>query len=93
MSTRIIRTAIFAAVTLGAPAVAAADSRPATVAVTHAPKAAVGDEAASYSQRETQDPQAAQFEGGMIESTGGGGVVVISGVALVAFVLLAIMLL
>jgi len=47
----------------------------------------------SYSQRETQEPQAAQFQGGMIESTAGGGtVVVISGVALAAFIVLALML-
>ena len=83
---------MFAAVTLAAPAVAAADA-PTVTSTTTTPRMAAADEAVSYSQRETQEPQAAQFQGGMIESTAGGGtVVVISGVALAAFIVLALML-
>jgi hypothetical protein len=97
MSTRILRTALFAFTTFSAPVLAsAAPARPVPaqkVASTQAPKAAVSSETSSYAQRDAKDKQTAQFQGGFIESSGGGTVVVISGAALVLVLFLAILVL
>ena len=96
MPNRILRTAFLAsAITLGLPAVASATpNKPATLEASAKPLPARADQsaAASYAEREANEKQAAEFEGGLIESTGGGTVVVISGAALVAFLLLAIII-
>ena len=93
MTNQILRTALLAAITF-TPALAAADhARPTAAETTKAPKAAAADEASTYSQREADNKQPAEFQGGMIESTGGGTVVVISGAALALVLILAIMVL
>jgi hypothetical protein len=96
MSTRILRTALLATITLGAPALAVADAaHPAAAQTVKAPTAAARDQATSYAQREAQDEQnkVTEFRGGAIESGPGGTVIVVSGAALVLVVLLAIVLL
>ena len=96
MLTRTIRTAFFAGATLCAPAIAHAgpDRAPAvhTVAAKQLPTAASAQDASQYADREATEKDAAQFQGGLIESSGGGTVVVISGAALVAFILLALII-
>ena len=93
MTNQILRTALLAAITF-TPALAVADTaRPATTESVKAPKAAASAETSTYSQREADNKQPAEFQGGMIESTGGGGVVVISGAALALVLIIAIMVL
>lgn len=93
MTNKILRTALLAAITF-TPALAIADSaRPTPAETAKAPKTAAADEASTYSQREADNKQAAEFQGGMIESTGGGTVVVISGAALALVLILAVLVL
>lgn len=92
MTNQIVRTAFLAAITF-TPAIAIADTAPTPTESVKAPKAAASDEVSTYAQRETQNKQPAEFQGGMIESTGGGGVVVISGAALALVLIIAILVL
>jgi len=86
MSTRIASLAVIAGLA-GAPAVALADNAPVAVEVqkTAAPAPASHSESSSYAQREAQDKQAADFQGGNV-------VVVMSGAALVAVILLLLLI-
>ena len=94
MLNRTIRTAFLAAITLGVPAVASATPNhpAATETVKQLPTAASANDASQYAEREASVKEPAEFEGGMIESTGGGTVIVMSGAALVAFLLLALLI-
>jgi len=86
MNTRIASLAILAGLA-GAPAVALADTAPVAAEVqrTAAPAPASQSESTSYAQREAQDKQAADFQGGNV-------VIVMSGAALVALVLILLIL-
>jgi hypothetical protein len=86
MTTRIASLAILASLA-GAPAVALADNAPvaAEVQKTAAPAPASQSETTSYEQREAQDKQAADFEGGNV-------VIVMSGAALLALVLILLVI-
>ena len=84
---------MLAAITFTPALAIADDARPTPTQSMKAPQAAATDEASQYSQRETTEPKAAEFQGGMIESTGGGTVVVISGTALALVLILAILVL
>ena len=86
MTTRFASLAILAGLA-GAPAVALADTQPVAVEVqkTAAPAQASQSETANYAQRESQDKQAASFEGGNV-------VIVMSGAALVVLILLLLII-
>jgi hypothetical protein len=86
MSSRFVSLALIAGLA-GAPAVALADTAPvaAHVQKTVAPTPAPQSDASSYAQREAQDKQAADFQGGNV-------VIVMSGAALVALVLLLLII-
>lgn len=86
MTTRIASLAILAGLA-GAPAVALADSAPVAAEVqrTAAPAPAPASNVANYAQREAQDKQAADFQGGNV-------VVVMSGAALVALILILLII-
>jgi hypothetical protein len=86
MSTRIASLAILAGLA-GAPAIALADSAPVTVEVqkSAAPAQAPKSDVSNYAQREAQDKQAADFQGGNV-------VIVMSGAALVALILLLLII-
>ena len=86
MTTRLASLAILAGLA-GAPAVALADSAPvaAEVQKTAAPAPASQSESTNYAQREAQDKQAADFQGGSV-------VIVMSGAALVALILILLIL-
>jgi hypothetical protein len=86
MSTRIASLALLAGLA-GAPAIALANDAPvaAEVQKTAAPAPASQSESSSYAQREAQDKQAADFQGGNV-------VVVMSGAALVALILILLII-
>jgi hypothetical protein len=86
MTTRIASLAILAGL-VGAPATALADNTPvaAQVEKTVAPAPASQSETTNYAQREAQDKQAADFQGGNV-------VIVMSGAALVALILILLIL-
>jgi hypothetical protein len=86
MTTRFASLAILAGLA-GAPAVALADNAPvaAQVQKTAAPAPASQSESTSYAQREAQDKQAADFQGGNV-------VIVMSGAALVALILILLII-
>jgi hypothetical protein len=86
MKTRIASIAILAGL-VGAPAVALADTKPvaAQVEKTTAPAPASQSETTSYAQRDAQDKKTADFEGGNV-------VVVMSGTALVALILILLII-
>jgi len=86
MSSRIASLAILAGLA-GAPAVALADSAPmaAEVQRTAAPAPAPRSDVSGYAQREAQDKQAAEFQGGNV-------VIVMSGAALVALILILLII-
>jgi hypothetical protein len=88
MSIRKASIALAAGLVLGAPSVAlASPDRPVTAQVERdqAPAPATTTDTASYSQREAQDKQVAEYEGGQT-------VIVFSGAAFVALILLLILL-
>ena len=86
MSTRMISLAVLAGLA-GAPAVALADSKPvaAEVQKVQAPAPASQQDTSDYAQREAQDKKAADFQGGNT-------VIVMSGTALLAIVLLLLII-
>lgn len=86
MSTRIVSLALLAGLA-GAPAVALADTKPVAVEVQKAaaPAPASSTDTSDYAQREAKDTKAAEFQGGNT-------VIVMSGTALVALVLLLLIL-
>ena len=86
MSTRIVSLALLAGLA-GAPAVALANDAPvaAHVEKVQAPAPASSSDTSDYAQREAQDTKAADFQGGNT-------VVVMSGTALVALILLLLIL-
>jgi hypothetical protein len=86
MSTRMISLALLAGLA-GAPAVALADSKPVAVEVqkAEAPTPAPAQDTSNYAQREAQDKKAADFQGGNT-------VIVMSGTALLALVLLLLII-
>jgi hypothetical protein len=86
MTTRIASLAILAGLA-GAPAVALADKAPvaAEVQKTATPAPASKSQSTSYAQREAQDKQAADFQGGNV-------VIVMSGAALVALILILLII-
>lgn len=86
MTTRIASLALLAGLA-GSPAIAAADTAPVAVEVTQAkaPASAPASETSSYAAREAQDKQAADFQGGNT-------VVIMSGTALVALILLLLII-
>jgi hypothetical protein len=93
MLTKAIRTAFIAAITVGAPAGAnAAPAHPVAVEKVSKPAPAPTSASSQYADREASDKDVANFQGGMIESGPGGTVVVISGAALVALVLLILII-
>ena len=88
MTTRIASLALLAGLA-GAPAIAVADSAPVAAEVTQAnapaPAPAPASDVSSYAAREAQDKQAADFQGGNT-------VVIMSGTALVALILLLLII-
>jgi hypothetical protein len=86
MSTRMASLAILAGL-VGVPAVALADNAPvaAQVQKTTAPAPAPQSDVSNYAQREAQDKEAANFQGGNV-------VIVMSGAALVALILILLII-
>lgn len=86
MSKRIASLALITALA-GAPSVALADTKPVAVEVqkSAAPAPASQSESSTYAEREAQDKKAAEFEGGNV-------VIVMSGTALVALVLILLII-
>lgn len=86
MTTRIASLALLAGLA-GAPAVAVGDSAPVAAEVTQAkaPAPAPASDVSGYAAREAQDKQAADFQGGNT-------VVIMSGTALVALILLLLII-
>ena len=86
MTTRFTSLALLAGLA-GAPAIAAADTAPVAAEVTNANAPAPASPAATstYAAREAQDKQAADFQGGNT-------VVIMSGTALVALILLILII-
>jgi hypothetical protein len=63
-----------------------------TVTARHVPAAAPADQASKYAEREATEKEAATFEGGLIASAGGQTVIVLSGAAFVALILLVLII-